>query len=87
MRQTLPGRRSEQTTSRGVSARALRNWIESSNSSALPPVVAGAALVIPAGLLDALRALTDRRAEPPVHAKATERIERLAVDAVLAAET
>jgi hypothetical protein len=52
--------------------------------SSLPPVVAGGALVIPRGLIDRLRG--DRSHEPDVHARETERIERLAVDAVLAAE-
>jgi superfamily II DNA/RNA helicase len=52
--------------------------------SSLPPVVAGGALVIPHGLLERLRGA--RHEEPQVHARETERIERLAVDAVLAAE-
>jgi superfamily II DNA or RNA helicase len=52
--------------------------------SSLPPVVAGGALVIPRGLIDRLGgARTD---EPDAHARETERVERLAVDAVLAAE-
>ena len=52
--------------------------------SAMPPTVVGGALVIPAGLLDRLRG---RRAEDPsTYAKETARVERLAVDAVLAAE-
>jgi hypothetical protein len=53
--------------------------------SPLPPVVAGGALVIPRGLLERLRG--DRRVERNVDQKARERVERLAVDAVLAAET
>jgi superfamily II DNA or RNA helicase len=53
--------------------------------SSLPPVVVGGALVIPLGLIERLRG--ERRDEPEVHARQTERVERLAVDAVLAAET
>jgi SNF2 family DNA or RNA helicase len=53
--------------------------------SPLPPVIAGGALVIPRGLLARLRG--ERSAEPEAHARETERVERLAVDAVLAAET
>ena len=52
--------------------------------SPLPPVVVGGALVIPRGLLERLRG--ERSIEPDVHARETERVERLAVDAVLAAE-
>jgi len=52
---------------------------------ALPPVVVGAALVIPTGLLERLRG---ERSEPPAtYARETERVERRAVDAVLAAES
>jgi SNF2 family DNA or RNA helicase len=50
----------------------------------LPPVVVGGALVIPRGLIDRLRG--DRSEEVDVYARETERVERLAVDAVLAAE-
>ncbi|MCS7008210.1 MAG: DUF3883 domain-containing protein, partial [Gaiellaceae bacterium] len=52
--------------------------------SSLPPVVVGGALVIPRGLLERLRG--ERSVEPDVHARETERVERLAVDAVLATE-
>ena len=53
--------------------------------SPLPPVVAGGALVLPQGLID--RA-TGRRDQPvATYAHETARIERRAVDAVLAAET
>lgn len=52
--------------------------------SALPPVVVGGALVIPKGLLDRLHG--ERAEDPSTYAKETERIERLAVNAVLAAE-
>jgi SNF2 family DNA or RNA helicase len=50
----------------------------------LPPVVAGGALVIPTGLLERLRG--SRSIAPAIHAKDRERVERIAVDAVLAAE-
>lgn len=50
----------------------------------LPPVVIGGALVIPQGLLERMRG--DRAAPPALHAKETERVERIAVGAVLAAE-
>jgi SNF2 family DNA or RNA helicase len=53
--------------------------------SPLPPVIAGGALVIPNGLLERLRG--SRVTEPDVHAKERERVERLAIDAVLAAES
>lgn len=52
--------------------------------SPLPPVVVGGALVVPNGLLERLRG---ERSEPPaLHARETERVERIAVEAVLAAE-
>jgi SNF2 family DNA or RNA helicase len=51
----------------------------------VPPVIVGGALVIPRGLLERLGG--NRREEPGVHARETERVDRLAVDAVLAAET
>ncbi len=51
--------------------------------SALPPVVVGGALTLPAGLLARLRgSVTD----PAGWARETERVERAAVDAVLAVE-
>ncbi len=52
--------------------------------SPLPPVVAGGALVIPRGLLERLR--DERGLEAGLHARETERVERIAVEAVLAAE-
>lgn len=52
--------------------------------TALPPIVAGGALVLPQGLLDRL---AGRRSEPAAtYARETARIERRAVEAVLAAE-
>jgi superfamily II DNA or RNA helicase/predicted nucleotidyltransferase len=50
----------------------------------LPPVVLGGALVIPEGLIQRQRG--QREVEPSVFARETERVERLAVDAVMAAE-
>jgi hypothetical protein len=52
--------------------------------SPLPPVIVGGALVIPRGLLERIRG--ERSIDPETHARETERVERLAVDAVLAAE-
>jgi len=49
-----------------------------------PPDIAGAALVVPQGLLDRLAGREP--AEAARHARETERVERRAVDAVLAAE-
>ena len=57
---------------------------EDAQLSKLPPVVIGGALVIPRGLLERLRGT--RELEPAVHARETERVERLAVEAVMAAE-
>ncbi len=51
---------------------------------ALPPVVVGGAIVVPRGLLDRLTGRAP--AEPAIFARETRRIERLAVDAVIAAE-
>jgi SNF2 family DNA or RNA helicase len=53
--------------------------------SPLPPIVVGGALVIPSGLLDRLRG--EHPGELALRARETERIERIAVNAVLAAET
>jgi superfamily II DNA or RNA helicase len=52
--------------------------------SALPPVVVGGALVVPAGLLAALRG--EMAPPPPSPAMAREAVERRAVEAVLDAE-
>ena len=53
--------------------------------SPLPPVLVGGALVVPAGLLERLRG--EREEDPPGSlARETERVDRLAVDAVLARE-
>ncbi len=50
--------------------------------SALPPVVIGGALIVPAGLLARLRG----EQQPDCFAQETARVERLAMEAVLAAE-
>jgi len=52
--------------------------------AALPPVAIGGALVVPAGLVR--RLLPATTTEPPDRARDTARIERLAMDAVIAAE-
>jgi len=52
--------------------------------TALPPVVIGGALVVPAGLLERLAG--QREVDPATHARNTKEVERRAVDAVLAAE-
>ncbi len=70
-----------------LEARLKRRMIELDQErqlSPLPPVVVGGALVIPRGLLERLRG--ERTVEPGVYARETERVERLAVDAVIAAE-
>ncbi|TXH45535.1 MAG: DUF3883 domain-containing protein [Actinobacteria bacterium] len=50
---------------------------------ALPPTIMGTALVVPQGLVDRLTGGSDQAAQ---HARETQRVERRAVDAVLAAE-
>ena len=52
--------------------------------SPLPPVIVGGALIIPAGVLERLRG--ERAESPSSYARETERVDRLAVDAVLATE-
>lgn len=49
-----------------------------------PPLVVGGAVVVPAGLLERLRGI--RGADASVYARLRERVERLAVEAVLATE-
>jgi hypothetical protein len=51
---------------------------------ALPPIVVGAALVVPAGLLE--RLTSERPDLRPAPSRETKRIERLAIRAVMAAE-
>jgi superfamily II DNA or RNA helicase len=53
--------------------------------SPLPPIVVGGAAIIPRGLLERLTGKRDNA--PNVHAHETARIERIAVDAVLRAES
>jgi len=64
--------------------RRLKELDQEKQLSPLPPVVIGGALVVPRGLLDRRRG--ERREDPVAHARETERVERLAVEAVLAAE-
>jgi hypothetical protein len=52
--------------------------------SALPPVLVGAALIVPVGLLRKLQGLTPE--VPPTFAQETEKSEKLAMEAVIAAE-
>ncbi|MBI3912010.1 MAG: DUF3883 domain-containing protein [Armatimonadetes bacterium] len=52
--------------------------------SALPPVVLGGALVVPAGLLARLKGA--REAAPDLFARETQRVEQLAMQAVMATE-
>jgi len=51
---------------------------------ALPPVVIGGAIVVPQGLLDSLSGVAGD--DPKTFARETKRVERLAMDAVMAAE-
>ncbi|MBX3030769.1 MAG: DUF3883 domain-containing protein [Chloroflexi bacterium] len=52
---------------------------------ALPPVMVGGAVVVPQGLLDRLTG-TGTADEPELFARETKRVERIAMDAVMAAE-
>lgn len=63
-------------------ARRLAELELEASIAAAPPRVAGATLVVPAGWFDAL----DDPHGAEAHAKETERVERIAVDAVLAIE-
>jgi len=64
--------------------RRLEELEQEKQLSPLPPVVVGGAVVIPRGLLERLRG--ERDADRSVYAKLTERVERLAVEAVLETE-
>jgi hypothetical protein len=64
--------------------RRLTELDEEAQLSKLPPLVIGGALIVPRGLLDRHKGVRD--GEPDAHARETERVERLAVDAVLEAE-
>jgi superfamily II DNA or RNA helicase len=64
--------------------RRMTELDEERQLSPLPPVVVGGALVVPRGLLERLRG--ERSGDPGVGARERERVERIAVDAVLAAE-
>ncbi|MEZ5098671.1 MAG: helicase-related protein [Thermoleophilia bacterium] len=65
--------------------RRLLELEEEGRISPMPPNVLGGALVIPRGQLERLRG--QRALAAGKHARETERVERIAVDAVLAAET
>jgi hypothetical protein len=65
-------------------ARRLRELEEERRLSPLPPVVAGGALVVPAGLLARLKGA--RRSEPQTFARERERVEAAAMNAVIEAE-
>jgi superfamily II DNA or RNA helicase len=64
--------------------RRLQELAQERQISALPPVVAGGALIVPAGLLARLRGA--REAKPDAFARETRRVEELAMRAVMAAE-
>ena len=64
--------------------RRMQDLEQEMQLSPLPPVVIGGALVVPAGYLD--RLIGDREQPVDEVARETERIERVAVDAVLAIE-
>jgi superfamily II DNA or RNA helicase len=64
--------------------RRMTELDEERQLSPLPPIVVGGALVIPRGLLERLRG--ERTGDPGVSARERERVERIAVAAVLAAE-
>lgn len=64
--------------------RRLEELQQERRVSAMPPIVMGGALVIPAGLL--ARAAGQRKAPPDSYAKETERIELAAMSAVMAHE-
>jgi superfamily II DNA or RNA helicase len=70
-----------------LSARLKRRMADLEREQQLqasPPTVVGGALVVPRGLLERLEG--DRQAPPHEYAKETARVERRALDAVLAAE-
>ncbi len=64
--------------------RRLHELAQERQISALPPVVAGGALVVPAGLMARLRGT--REATPDIFARETRRVEELAMRAVMAVE-
>ncbi len=64
--------------------RRLKELEKEKQLAPLPPVALGGALVVPRGFLERRRG--ERAAQPATFAHETERVERLAVDAVLAAE-
>lgn len=62
----------------------MRELEEEGNLSPLPPVVLGGVLVVPGGFLARLKG--DTEGDPATFARETERVERLAMEAVMAAE-
>ncbi|MGH2970457.1 MAG: helicase-related protein [Solirubrobacteraceae bacterium] len=68
----------------GRLGRRLEELEREKQLSPVPPTLAGGALVVPAGLLARLRGDVDE--DPAVRARETERVDRAAVDAVLACE-
>jgi len=64
--------------------RRMRELEEERRLSPLPPLVAGGALVIPAGWLSRARGV--RKQEPAVYAREKERVELMAMSAVIEAE-
>jgi hypothetical protein len=67
-----------------VSRSAWRNFEQERKLSALPPVVIGGALVVPEGLVARLKG--EPVPSPAELARETERVEKLAMEAVMAAE-
>jgi len=65
-------------------ARRMRDLEQERQLSPLPPLVAGGALVIPAGWLS--RAKGVRKEKPHIYSQERERVEALAMSAVMAAE-
>ncbi len=65
-------------------ARRMRDLEQERQLSPLPPLVAGGALVIPAGWLSRARGV--RKEKPDIYSRETERVETLAMSAVIAAE-
>jgi superfamily II DNA or RNA helicase len=65
-------------------ARRMRDLEQERQLSPLPPLVAGGALVIPAGWLSRARGV--RKEKPDIYSQETERVETLAMSAVIAAE-
>lgn len=63
----------------------IKELEEERKISPLPPVISGGALIIPAGLMNQLKGITDAR-EVAAFARETKRVEKLAMDAVMETE-